>query len=153
MASAGEDRDTGDLRPADSAADAVAVVAAASATTGHSGSGSFLGSGRAGLVGVTRAGGIGLGGTRNLLRGFLTSASTSSSSGSMGGGGGGGDTAPPERSVQEACLRVSGPQRGGVWVVGRRLGVQRYLYMVIERCATMNEMHEVFEEVADLLQR
>jgi hypothetical protein len=56
------------------------------------------------------------------------------------------------RPVQEACLRVSTPQRGGVWVTGRRLG-ERYLYMVIERCVKMNDMYAAFEQLVDLLQK
>jgi hypothetical protein len=50
----------------------------------------------------------------------------------------------------EVCLRVATAQRGGVWVTGRRLG-ERYLYMVVERCATMNEMYATFEHLTELL--
>ena len=54
--------------------------------------------------------------------------------------------------VQEACLRVSTPQRGGVWVTGRRIG-ERLLYMIIDKCVTMNDMYYAFEHLTDFLQR
>ncbi len=40
----------------------------------------------------------------------------------------------------------------GVWVTGRRLA-ERYLYMVIDRCVTMNDMYAAFELLADVLQK
>jgi hypothetical protein len=56
------------------------------------------------------------------------------------------------QGVQEACLRVSTPQRGGMWVTGRRVG-QRYLYMIIDKCVTMNDMYLAFQHLADFLQK
>ncbi len=55
-------------------------------------------------------------------------------------------------SAIEACLRVSTAQRGGVWVTGRRLSQERFLYMVIDRCPTLNDMYEIFEDTCDGLQ-
>lgn len=55
-------------------------------------------------------------------------------------------------AVQEACLRVATPQRGGVWVVGRQVR-GRYLYMVIDRCVTMNDMYFAFEHLSDFLHK
>ena len=51
-------------------------------------------------------------------------------------------------SVYEACLRVSTQHRGGVWCVARRFG-GRFVFLVIERCSTLNEMHEALAAVLD----
>jgi hypothetical protein len=61
-------------------------------------------------------------------------------------------TCSGSESVVEACLRVSTAHRGGVWVTGRRIGSDRYLYMVVDRCPTLNDMYEVFEELSEQLQ-
>jgi len=55
-------------------------------------------------------------------------------------------------AVHEACLRVSTPQRGGVWVTGRNIG-GRFLYMIIDKCVTMNDMYHAFEQLSELLVR
>jgi hypothetical protein len=56
-------------------------------------------------------------------------------------------------AVTEACQRISTPQRGGVWVKGRRVGCScdRYLFMVADRSATMNDVYYAFEQLTDLL--
>lgn len=54
--------------------------------------------------------------------------------------------------VHEACLRVSTPHRGGVWVTGRNIG-GRFLYMVIDKCVTMNDMYFAYEQLSELLVR
>lgn len=54
--------------------------------------------------------------------------------------------------VHEACLRVSTPQRGGVWVTGRNIG-ERFLYLIIDKCVTMNDMYHAFEQLSELLVR
>ena len=41
--------------------------------------------------------------------------------------------------VTEGCLRVTATALGGVWVVGRRLG-DRHVFIIVEGCATLNEM-------------
>ena len=58
----------------------------------------------------------------------------------------------PHHRVIEACLRVSTAQRGGIWVTGRKMGESRYLFLVIDKCATLNEMYEIFEDICDGLQ-
>ncbi len=55
-------------------------------------------------------------------------------------------------AVHEACLRVSTPLRGGVWVTGRNIG-GRFLYMIIDKCVTMNDMYHAFEQLSELLVR
>ena len=50
--------------------------------------------------------------------------------------------------VSEACLRVSTMHRGGVWCIGRRFG-GRYLFLVVERATTLNDMHEALAVVTD----
>ena len=61
-------------------------------------------------------------------------------------------TACSATAVHEACLRVSTPQRGGVWVTGRNIG-GRFLYMIIDKCVTMNDMYHAFEQLSELLVR
>lgn len=41
---------------------------------------------------------------------------------------------------------------GGVWVTGRNIG-GRYLYMVIDKCVTMNDMYHAYEQLCELLVR
>jgi hypothetical protein len=43
--------------------------------------------------------------------------------------------------LQEACLRVTSAFRGGIWVLGRRLG-DRHIVFVLEGCSTLNDVHE-----------
>ena len=50
--------------------------------------------------------------------------------------------------VSEACLRVSSGQKGGVWVFGRVVG-DRHMYLVIEKCSTLNDMHEAVSQTVE----
>ena len=45
------------------------------------------------------------------------------------------------QGVAEACIRVASLKKGGIWAIGRRLG-DRYMFLVIEGCATLNEMYD-----------
>jgi hypothetical protein len=45
------------------------------------------------------------------------------------------------QGVAEACIRVAALKKGGIWAVGRKLG-DRYMFLVIEGCATLNEMYD-----------
>lgn len=49
---------------------------------------------------------------------------------------------------QEVCFRIRTGSRGGIWVVGRCLS-GRYIYAVIEKCDTMNDMSERLLESLD----
>ena len=48
----------------------------------------------------------------------------------------------------EICLRLRTAQRGGRWVLGRRLG-DRQLYLSVDGCATLNEMHSRAQNVTN----
>lgn len=43
--------------------------------------------------------------------------------------------------VTEACLRVKSVRRGGLWVVGRRLG-DRMMLLIVEGRGTLTDMYE-----------
>ena len=45
------------------------------------------------------------------------------------------------QGVAEACIRVASLKKGGIWAIGRKLG-DRYMFLVIEGCATLNEMYD-----------
>lgn len=47
---------------------------------------------------------------------------------------------------REACIRLKSGNRGGVWMYGRRMN-DRFVYIVLERCDTMNEMQELVEQI------
>ncbi len=49
----------------------------------------------------------------------------------------------------EVCLRLSTAQRGGMWVLARRLG-DRHLYTVVEGCSTLNELHDSVTTTTDV---
>ena len=46
-----------------------------------------------------------------------------------------------EQGVAEACIRVASLKKGGIWAIGRRLG-DRYMFLIVEGCATLNEMYD-----------
>jgi hypothetical protein len=50
--------------------------------------------------------------------------------------------------VDESALRVTTPQRGGVWVAGKKISGQpgKFLFVVAEKCATMNDLWLVLDE-------
>jgi hypothetical protein len=48
--------------------------------------------------------------------------------------------------AREVCIRIRSGNRGGVWMYGRRMN-DRYLYIVVERCDTMNEMQELVQQI------
>jgi len=52
-------------------------------------------------------------------------------------------------SPVEVCLRLSTAQRGGTWVLARRLG-ERHLYSAVDGCSTLNELHEYIAATADV---
>lgn len=45
------------------------------------------------------------------------------------------------QGVAEACIRVASLKKGGIWAIGRKLG-DRYMFLVVEGCATLNEMYD-----------
>ena len=48
--------------------------------------------------------------------------------------------------VVSACRRISSKNRGGEWVVGKRIN-SRYVFLTCQNCATLNEVHDIFEDV------
>lgn len=51
-------------------------------------------------------------------------------------------------SVTEACLRVTSGQKGGAWVFGRVVG-DRHMYLIIEKCPTLNDMYDVVTQTIE----
>lgn len=50
--------------------------------------------------------------------------------------------------IDESALRVTTPQRGGIWVAGKKISGQqgRFLFVIAEKCATMNDLWSILDE-------
>jgi hypothetical protein len=48
-------------------------------------------------------------------------------------------------AATEVCIRLSTAQRGGKWMIARCLG-DRHVYLIVEGCATLNEMQDVVKQ-------
>lgn len=50
--------------------------------------------------------------------------------------------------ASEVCLRVRSGYRGGHWVIGRMMS-DRVVYLIIDRCETMNDLYQCFTQTID----
>lgn len=50
------------------------------------------------------------------------------------------------------CQRISTGQRGGVWVIGKKLLNQEVLVAIVTQCLTVQDVHEVFEKLVQEVQ-
>jgi hypothetical protein len=49
--------------------------------------------------------------------------------------------------VKFICTRVTAAQRGGIWVVGKRLLHGKPLFLVMNQCSTLHDVMDIIENV------
>ena len=50
--------------------------------------------------------------------------------------------------AKEVCIRISSGQRGGLWVLVRRIG-ERNIVFIVESCHTLSDMYDMINKTSE----